>query len=123
MYEIDRELNDKRRADIKSFNISRTKLNDKINKLITERDELKSCSSELKKLIDQDTFVVTDHAIVRYFERVLGFDISEIRKQILPREVLPQLKTLGGKCKYPINGDKPFQIVVEDNTVVTLITD
>lgn len=32
---------------------------------------------------------VTDHAIVRYMERILGLDLNEIREAIIPSGKLP----------------------------------
>lgn len=36
------------------------------------------------KSIKKQKVVITDHAIVRYFERVLGINMDEVRYRILP---------------------------------------
>jgi hypothetical protein len=64
------------------------------------------------------TVSVTDHAVLRYIERVLGYDIEEIKKKILPEEIIPAIKQLTN-CDYPLDG---FKIIVRSNKVVTVYT-
>ena len=61
---------------------------------------------------------VSDHAIVRYMERVLGMDINAIRREIVPERVKKIIATLGGG-KIPVNNE--FSIRVFNNTVVTVL--
>lgn len=63
--------------------------------------------------------IVSEHAIIRYIERVLGISIDEISQKILGNEIEKQIETLGNGT-YPIN-DNEFKIVVKDNVVVTII--
>lgn len=58
---------------------------------------------------------ITDHAILRYCERLLGFDLELIRGQIL--KSIPADKLIDGK--YPlIEGGKA---VIKNKRVVTII--
>ena len=95
-------------------------LEHEITALQKARSECESVIKEEKrKLTYQNTDVtITDHAVLRYFERIKGYDISEIRKTILPDEVKEQIHKLGGG-EYPVNG---FSIVVKNKRVVTVIT-
>jgi transcriptional regulator of aromatic amino acid metabolism len=61
---------------------------------------------------------VSEHAIIRYMERVKGLNISEIEKEILTDDVLSLIEKLGGSGKYPV---KDFQIVMKDYTVTTVV--
>ena len=72
----------------------------------------------IKSLKTDNKVKVSEHAIVRYFERVKGFDISEIEKEILTEEVLLLIEKLGGSGKYPV---KDFQIMMKNYTVTTII--
>jgi len=80
------------------------KRNDSLKK---EIEKLKHTSKEL---------IISEHATLRYIERVLGIDISEIHKKMLP-EYLGAAKIINNG-KYGI-GDN-HRIVVKDNVVVTV---
>lgn len=64
---------------------------------------------------------VTDHAIVRYFERVLNIDVEAIRKKIATPHVDRMVKVLGDG-KFPAEDEfgNKFKIVVSRNRIVTL---
>lgn len=60
---------------------------------------------------------VSDHAIVQYFQRVLGYNIDEIKKEILSNNL---------EERYKENGDKvydqgKFRVRVLNHTVVTTL--
>ena len=59
---------------------------------------------------------VSDHAIVRYFERVLGYNIKEIKKKILP-DPFKTVVNKFGNGKYPIGS---HHVIVEGGRVVTI---
>lgn len=66
---------------------------------------------------------ISDHAIVRYFERVLKFDMEEVRDWILPQR---DEKAIGknGFGIYPItiNYKTTHRVIFKDNTILTIIT-
>lgn len=79
--------------------------------------ELHEIKQARKLLYESNNVVVTEHAIVRYFERVLGYDISEIKSHIVPQKTADQIKV----CKtglFPVNN---FKLRVKKGTVVTLV--
>lgn len=59
---------------------------------------------------------VSDHAVLRYIERVLKFDVDAIRKQILTPERIGYIKA--GACKINVDGTV---FVVKDKTIVTTL--
>ena len=61
---------------------------------------------------------VSEHAIVRYLERVYGMDMKTIRQEILSNQNEIAILTCGNG-RYPI-GDQ-FHAVVENNVVVTVV--
>lgn len=61
-------------------------------------------------------FVVSEHAILRYAERVQGLDVSKIREILLPGSVKTQAETLGNG-QYPI-GDGVV-VKIRDKVVIT----
>lgn len=65
-------------------------------------------------------FHITDHAIVRYFERVLGVNIEEVKRQILPEEdekALLKLKAIG------VVDLGTHKITVVERRIVTVVKD
>lgn len=85
--------------------------NAKINKIQNLRDEI-------EKFDKNGKLKVSEHAIVRYLERVKGFDISEIEKEILTDEVITLVKKLGGNGVYP---NKHFKVLIKNYTVTTVV--
>lgn len=86
-----------------------------ISKLQSQRDKVRN---EIMNIENSDEIVISEHAIIRYLERVKQFDISAIKKDILSDEVVSMVKTLGRTGKYP-NGN--FRLVIK-NGIVTTVT-
>lgn len=61
---------------------------------------------------------VSDHAIVRYLERVKGVDIDALRKEILP-PTLNKISQRLGNGFYPVGGT--HKICVRGGTVVSVL--
>jgi hypothetical protein len=104
------------------------RLSKEINHLIQNVREIESKIKKLKvKKITNNSITITEHAILRYLERVEGIDIERVKKDIVTEEVLQQIKTLGAGT-YPVKGkyntiDKQmFKIRVRDNAVITVLT-
>lgn len=73
----------------------------------------------LEKQIKHETkeVVVTEHAVLRYLERVKLVDTKAVRKAILPEDARKKAKALG-TAKIPVGNT--HVIVVKDNAVVTV---
>lgn len=61
--------------------------------------------------------IITDHAVVRYLERVKGMNIAEVEKEILSEATIELVKKFEGVGTFPCDG---FRIVVKNNVVVTI---
>jgi len=68
---------------------------------------------------DHKIIPVTDHAIVRYFERIEGRDIGKIKKEINNPELLEWYDKLGDGGKYPVNNE--YRAVISGGKVVTIL--
>jgi predicted nuclease with TOPRIM domain len=79
-------------------------------------EAVRRLKKEISKL-DDETLKVSEHAIVRYFERVKGFDILEIEKEILSESVIKLVEQLGGNGSYP---NESFSVVMINYTVTTV---
>lgn len=64
--------------------------------------------------------IVSDHACVRYFERVEGRDMRLIKATILPEQLRHQIEVLGnGEFPHDIDGI-PVTLVVKNKTILTI---
>ena len=59
---------------------------------------------------------ITDHCIIRYFQRHYGIDIEQIRKEILPDHI--RKKLTGSDDSYVI---KNIEFRITNNAVVTCV--
>lgn len=119
-------------------------MNNELQRLIAERDEKKELSityqramckldiaikaqqrkiketeQRLLNLKTESAIHITDHAIVRYLERVLGLDVEGFRQQILKGELGAAVKCFESG-RFPVKGvDGPVKAIVESGTIVT----
>ena len=66
-----------------------------------------------------DGVKLTDHALVRYLERVKGFDLDAFRKEILTPDTIEIIKS-GKECKTIKR--KGFELKIEKRVIKTVIT-
>lgn len=104
----------KLQSEIEAIKIEREILN---NKLQSAERNLGKIREEIKKLKEGNKIIVSEHAMLRYIERVLGIDLKEIEKCILTDEVKEQYKIVGNG-RFPINDE--FRALIRDNVVVTI---
>jgi hypothetical protein len=67
----------------------------------------------------QKELVVSEHAMLRYLERVRGVDLEEVKRAILDAKAVELHKRLGVDGKYPADG---FAIIVAGGTVTSVTT-
>jgi hypothetical protein len=97
---------------------------EELNNVCTELDRLSERKQHLVKQTEdykrernKRGLVVTDHSIVRYFERVLGLNIREIKETIIKQDLKERYRIMGNGTFD--QGD--FRVVVNDNTVITIL--
>lgn len=93
----------------------------RLSALDKERNDLRNTISQCDLAIQQlqtPTIDVSDHAILRYCERVLGLDVDTIKKQIAT-EGLSKANSCLGDEKYPIGHD--MHAVIKNNVVVSIV--
>ena len=113
---------------LKQLNTARTRLITDLTILLTDplvrsadvsalQGQLSEVEAEIGR-IRGSGIIVTDHAVIRYLERVMDLDIHQLRHDILPAHTLKLAMQLGNG-QYPIgNGARA---VVRDNTVVSIV--
>lgn len=92
-----------------------------------KQDQLKEKTAECNKLYSQITGMrkhtrikVSDHAMVRFLERVYKMNIEKLQSEILSEQVLKYYEQLGDGT-YPI-GNTAIRVVIKDGVVVTILT-
>ncbi len=60
---------------------------------------------------------VSDHALVRYIEKMMGFDVEAIRKKIATPALMNQIRHLGYNGTF-LTGE--CRVVMVDGTIVTI---
>lgn len=84
-------------------------------KLRSDRQELKD---EIKKIaLELEGIKVSDHAVVRYMERVQGLNLDPIREKIVDA-IQPMVDVLGSNGNFPVGDDR--QAVLKDKVIVTI---
>ncbi|MDD2904787.1 MAG: hypothetical protein PHW94_07680 [Sulfurimonas sp.] len=81
--------------------------------------QLKKYQEELLSLqMDSKEIIISEHAILRYLERVYKLNITKLYKEIVTPKVQEQIKEFGNGT-YSVEA---FSIKVVDNVVVTILT-
>jgi predicted transcriptional regulator len=109
---------EKTKAALESARYDQKIANQKVNELQRKYDQLERQIKDLiEKCKEVGSAVVSEHALLRYFERVLGFDLNDIKAKVIPEKTAELIAKLGPGV-YPVDG---FKIKVKDNVVVTLV--
>lgn len=83
-----------------------------------KKNKINELQEEIERFEKNKNIKVSEHAIIRYFERVKGYDISAIEKEIVSEEIKNLVNELGGSGGYPNNG---FKVLMKNYTVTTVI--
>ncbi|MDD3466205.1 MAG: hypothetical protein PHE67_03570 [Campylobacterales bacterium] len=83
-------------------------------------NQLQRVENDIKKLVASrgDGLIVSEHAMLRYIERVVGINPEEIKAKIATPSLIGITKTLGSGT-YPIDG---FKVKVVDGVIVTVLS-
>lgn len=79
--------------------------------------KLQDVSQKIRNL-NQCEITVTDHAILRFAERVMGLDSKHIQKIILNEKFKKLVSSFGGSGTFPVN--EHCKAVVRNNVIVTI---
>lgn len=81
-----------------------------------ERELLKAKLKKLRKT--PSDFRVSDHAVVRYLERVVGIDIEACKKEMLAK--LPKDLTYADPVQFVNISNDGLQYVIRDNLIISV---
>lgn len=103
--------------NIDSLELKIKYLSDEVKNLKLELDTV---NKKINSIKENRKIIVSEHAILRYFERVLNIDIKAIINKIENDEnLLDKFEKLGNGT-YPINGGE-FHVLIKNNVVVTVL--
>lgn len=79
--------------------------------------ELREIKQQIRALEAAGSPIVSEHALLRYVERVMGIDLDEIRGLILTERNVKAIK-FAGNCTIKSG---PLEFVVKNNVVTTVM--
>lgn len=118
-------------ASLKSLQTRLSKAKDHLKALNAEKNDVTSRISQVQSSIksleaDIERFkkrskgiVVSEHAMLRYLERVNGIDLKALAEAVLPETGRKVAESLGNGT-YPV---ETHRVKVRDGVVVTVLTD
>lgn len=104
---------EKKKAELKLLKEDKEDLDSKYLTCKYDVDTLKKRVDEFSK---ETKITVSEHALLRYIERVNGVDLNAIREKILTSSLVSSIKAMGNG-KHPLDG---CRAVVVNNTIVTI---
>lgn len=98
-------------------------INQQIRSAITESRRLADAIKEEEKKLYVGGVQITDHALLRYIQRVCDIDVSELRKEMIPSTLKNQIDVLGNNGTFPaINGKgKQYNLRIVDGVITTVV--
>lgn len=108
-----RDLKDKR-AELKKLTKSKGGNIEKIKEL---RLAINTMQKDVDRHKQPNGIYVSDHAVLRFIERVMGFDTEMVKERILTKE-LKKIIHINGDGHYPV---EDFKVVVKGKTIATII--
>lgn len=118
-----KRLKTARKLKNESIDRVRKELADKQEELTKLRNETAGIDRQINEILSSDKpLVVTEHAILRFLERVVGFNLDELKNQILPDEIESRIKSMGSLSgKFPVSDT--HRVVVRNRQIVTIETE
>lgn len=101
----------------KALNIQCAQIQQNLSENKKQIAKIKKSIDDLK-IKESQELTITEHALLRYCERILGISIEDIKKEILTPELNKLVDTLGSTGTYPY---KEYQLKVIDKTIITII--
>lgn len=72
----------------------------------------------LRREFAAEGITISDHALMRYLERVMGFNLSVFTNEIISEDLKKQVGFVGGSGKFPLGN---HQIIMKDFSIITII--
>lgn len=90
---------------------------EKQDELASLNSKIKNIDEKLEKLIYGNEIIFSEHAILRYIERVLGINLTDIKAKILTEPEKDECMQMGGNLTYK---KEDFTVKIQDFVVTTI---
>ncbi|MCR8699818.1 hypothetical protein CYJ41_05395 [Campylobacter ureolyticus] len=90
---------------------------EKQDELTSLNSKIKNIDERLEKLISGNEIIFSEHAILRYIERVLGINLTDIKAKILTESEKDECMQMGGNLTYK---KEDFTVKIQDFVVTTV---
>jgi hypothetical protein len=100
------------KAELDAQKLASARIIQRITESKAEIDRLKT----LMQSLSTTELVVSEHAMLRYIERVMHIDMHELRERVVPTEVAESAKVLGAGT-YPT---ETHSVVIKDGVAITI---
>jgi len=92
----------------------------KVSELKILRSRRQAYQERLNK-INNVELTVSDHALIRYMERVLNIDVESVRQEI-QKSANPLFNKLKVDCQIPARNEHgKFKVIIKHNNIVSVI--
>lgn len=89
-------------------------------KLLELKTQIQTLESEIAKLEKSGDLIFSEHAFLRYFERVLGINLDEVKEKILPQEERKKILSISKSMTYKKDN---YSLKIQNGVVLTILTD
>lgn len=113
-------VNNNTSAELKALHTKLNEAEDILRQLrnqVAEADnKVRRIKSEIQTIIDSE-IVISEHAILRYLERIKGIDMNVIKEEMMPEKVMKQIQILSSG-KFPCD---THYLKVKNRVVITVL--
>ena len=113
-----KKLYTRRRSIKEDLDIINDELYTKTRQQILKIRELKKIDKQLETA-RKGELIITEHAIIRYMERVKHLDVDDVKALVVPPDTRELIKKFGNG-KFPAGGT--HHVIVKNNMVITILT-
>lgn len=94
-------------------------LQKRLQELENKKKIKKSLQKKAKKLDCPNELQCSEHALVKFFFRVKGYNQEEIEKEIKSEKIKEMMKVVGNSGTFP--HENGYSLVIKNNKIVTII--
>ena len=90
------------------------------NRIESNKHKIDNIRTQIENIQSRE-ITISEHAILRYLERVKMIDIKNIPGEIITDDLKEMVEKLGGSGVFPIK-DKGFSVRMKNHSIITIIT-
>ena len=100
------------------YDVLNTKIANDQRVLASKKKAIENIKSQIQAISANKEITISEHALLRYLERVSKVDTEAVKKDIITPELIKMVETLGGNGKYPVGN---ITLVMRDYVVTTIL--